>query len=138
MASPFTPALTGRWLKSSFQPKGYAAFLIYTLFDRTSSFKDGAQLVYDELSPYTNLRNDAGYKAVAVYIGPDILDESDLGPTYRLLVSKLSGRSDTDEDKILIWYKDGSGHTKFYPAQTAKAIDRVSSESPVSIVKAAD
>ena len=26
MASPFIPALTGRWLKSSFQPKGYAAF----------------------------------------------------------------------------------------------------------------
>src|SRR5574342_698477 len=36
VASPFTPALTGRWLKSSFQPKGYAAFLIYTLLNRTS------------------------------------------------------------------------------------------------------
>ena len=36
MASPFTPASTGRWLKSKFQPKGYAAFLIYTLFNRTS------------------------------------------------------------------------------------------------------
>ena len=36
MASPFIPALTGRWLNSSFQPKGYAAFFIYALFDRTS------------------------------------------------------------------------------------------------------
>jgi len=27
-------------LKSSFQPKGYAAFLIYTLFDLTSSQYD--------------------------------------------------------------------------------------------------
>jgi uncharacterized DUF497 family protein len=42
-------------LKSSFQPKGYAAFFIYTLFDRTSFelaatvFRDPLQVsVYDE------------------------------------------------------------------------------------------
>jgi hypothetical protein len=39
VASPFIPAATGRWLKLGLQPKGYAAFLIYTLFDRTS-FED--------------------------------------------------------------------------------------------------
>ncbi|MBM3359325.1 MAG: DUF2075 domain-containing protein, partial [Betaproteobacteria bacterium] len=44
VASPFTPALTGRWLKSSFQPKGYAAFLIYTLFDLTSARVHGCVL----------------------------------------------------------------------------------------------
>ncbi|MGI8896136.1 MAG: hypothetical protein ACR2HE_10890, partial [Casimicrobiaceae bacterium] len=36
---------TGRWSKSSFQPKGYAAFFISTLFDRTSELVAALDLI---------------------------------------------------------------------------------------------
>ncbi len=100
---------------------------------RLSEFKEGASLEYEESSPYTNLRNARGRRATVMYVGADYLDDSKLGPLHRVLALKLNGRSDTDEDHIAIWYRDGAGNTQCYPPSSAGKIDRVSTEPTVSI-----
>jgi hypothetical protein len=98
-----------------------------------SNLKQGGILNYSEQEPHRNLYAPGLTPATVVYVGenPSFGDVERVYTNLKLLLNE----SDRDSNRLLIWYRDIAGQTKYYPQELRPNADEDPAENPASITR---